>query len=122
MASPEYSTVPVLETNIPFLANSIYAAKLSLSVNPLVFESCPNEALQKEIYTRILYSELSIECFKAIGLHSNEIIGYFVLSRQQPAKESLIDSDNEDSQQAILDGFNSGLLREVMKAITQIAK
>jgi hypothetical protein len=125
MASPEYSIVPVLEADLPFLANLTHAAKLSLSINRLIFENWPNEVLQKEMYSNAVlrgYSEPSLECFKAVDANSNEIIGYFVLARKQPVEEDLIDNGNEASRQATPDGLNRGLYGELITATTKIAK
>ncbi|KAJ5201383.1 uncharacterized protein N7498_006046 [Penicillium cinerascens] len=123
MAAPKYSIASVSEPDLPFLANFIHAAKLSLSINRLIFKDWPNEALQKQMYSEAVqdgYSNPSMECFKAVDVDSNEIVGYFVLARKRPVKESLIDSGSEG--EAIPDGFNLGLFREMTDATIQIAK
>lgn len=125
MAAPKYSIASVSEPDLPFLANFIHAAKLSLSINRLIFKDWPNEALQKQVYSNAVqdgYSNPLMKCFKAVDVDSNEIVGYFVLARKRPVKKSLTDSGSEGVQQAIPDGFNLGLFRELTNATIQIAK
>lgn len=125
MAAPNY-IAPVSESDLPFLASFIHAAKLRLSINRLIFNDWPNDAFQKQMYSDAVqsgYSASSTECFKAVHSDSNEIIGYFVLGRRrQPAEETSIGAGSEDSNNVIPEGLNPGLFREVMDATTQIAK
>lgn len=125
MVAPKYSIASVSEPDLPFLATFINTAKLSLSINRLIFEDWPNEALQKQMYSSAVqdgYSDPSMECFKAVDVDFNEIVGYFVLARKRPVKESPVDSGSEGAQQAIPDGFNLGLFKELNNAIVHIAK
>ncbi|KAJ5120166.1 hypothetical protein N7448_010835 [Penicillium atrosanguineum] len=125
MAAPNYTIAPVLESDLPFLANFLHVAKLSLSINRLIFKDWPNDAVQMQMYTGAVrggFSDPSMESFKAVDSDSDEIIGYFALARKQPVEETSVDAENKDSNQVIPDGLNPGLFEEVVKATDQISK
>ncbi|KAJ5668525.1 uncharacterized protein N7477_007095 [Penicillium maclennaniae] len=68
------------------------------------------------------YADPSMESFKAVDSDSDEIIGYFVLARKQPAKDTSADAEKGESYPVVPDGLNPGLFGEVMNATRQISR
>lgn len=125
MAAPNYTITPVSESDLPFLASFIHTAKLSLSINRLIFNDWPKDATQTQMYTGAVrggYADPSTECFKAVDCNSDEIIGYFVLARKQAVQETPAEAENKYSTPVIPDGLNLGLFGEVMNATKQISQ
>lgn len=127
MPTPKYSIAPVTKPGLPTLADLIHSAKLVLSVNRLIFNNWPNDELQKKtLYKGAIesaYADPAAECFKAVDVDSNEIIGYFVLSRKRPSREQTsAGDDSEHAGRSMPDGLNPGLIGEVSNATAGIAK
>ncbi|KAJ5594053.1 uncharacterized protein N7459_000261 [Penicillium hispanicum] len=126
MTTPDYSIAAVASSDLPTLARFIHDAKLALSINRLIFLDWPNEPVQSRQYTSAVqsgYDDPSIECFKAVDNHSQEIIGYFVLGRKRSVEKTPpIDIKNDDSKADVPEGLNPALLAEVVNATSLIAR
>ncbi|KAJ5965712.1 hypothetical protein N7481_012426 [Penicillium waksmanii] len=125
MAVPNYSILPVVEADLPFLAKFIHASKLRLSINRLLFENWPNETIQMKMYTGAVtsgFKDPATESFKAVDTESNEIIGYFVLARKRPAQDLPEYELGANPDQGTPKGLNPSLFAEVMTASAEIAK
>lgn len=128
MAGPNHTVSRVERSDIPFLAKFIHSAKFSLSINRLLYQPWPNDAVQQKQYTGAVegaFADSSMESFKAIDGDSNAIIGYIVLTKKTATKEDLTalpQSESADNGQNVPEGINPGLLAEVSAANTAISK
>ncbi|OQD69224.1 hypothetical protein PENPOL_c002G07238 [Penicillium polonicum] len=128
MAIPKHSISRVAISDLPFLAKFIHSAKLSLSINRLLYQPWPNDPVQEKQYTGAVegaFADSSMECFKATDGDSNAIIGYIVLARKAATKESLMapaQSESSDNGQNTPEGMNPGVLAEVSAANIAISK
>lgn len=125
MTAPNYSILPVVEADLPFLAKFIHASKLRLSINRLLYEDWPNETVQMRMYTEAVvsgFNDPSTECFKAVDTESNEIVGYFVLARKRPAQKLPEYELGANPYHGTPEGLNPSLFAEVMTASAKIAK
>jgi hypothetical protein len=134
MAGPKHvdriSISRVAISDLFFLAKFIHSAKLSLSINRLLYQPWPNDPVQKKQYTGAVegaFADSSMECFKATNGDSNTIIGYIVLARKTATKEDLMapaQSESSDNGQNVPEpeGMNPGVLAEVSTANIAISK
>lgn len=125
MAPPNYSILPVQETDLDFLANFVHTAKLRLSINRLLFQDWPNDPIQTQMYTAAVrsgFEDPTTQCFKAVDNHSNEIVGYFVLARKRPSQKPPQYEMSESSSQDTPEGLNPLLFAEVMAASAKIER
>jgi len=125
MVASNYSILPVVKADLPFLAEFIHAAKLRLNINRLLFEDWPNDPVQTKMYTdavRSGFEDPATECFKAVDNDSNEIVGYFVLARKRPSQKPLQYETSKISSQGTPEGLNPSLFAEVMAASAKIEK
>ncbi|KAJ5538672.1 hypothetical protein N7494_008151 [Penicillium frequentans] len=119
-----YSIHPVVSSDLPALGKFIHSAKVSLSINRLIFLDWPNEKLQSESYYQAVqsgYANPAARCFKAVDNATEEIIGYIVLGRKKPEESENTDREVE-AEGSIPDGLNPPLLAEVNNATRRIAK
>ena len=128
MAGPKHSISRVASSDLPFLAKFIHSAKLSLSINRLLYQPWPNDPVQEKQYTGAVegaFADSSMECFKATDGDSKAIIGYIVLARKTATKEDLTaptQSDSSDNGQTAPEGMNPDVLAEVSAANIAISK
>ncbi|KAJ5572502.1 hypothetical protein N7450_009486 [Penicillium hetheringtonii] len=125
MAASNYSILPVMEADLPFLAEFIHAAKLRLTINRLLFEDWPNDPVQTKMYTNAVrsgFKDPDTEGFKAVDNNSKEIVGYFVLARKRPSQKPPQYEIREISSQGTPEGLNPLLFAEVMAASAKIEK
>lgn len=130
MPGPKHTISRVDSSDLPFLANFIFSAKLSLSINRLLYQPWPNQAIQHEQYTRAVegaYADSAMECFKATDDDSNAIIGYIVFERKTATKgDSAAPGQSKTSGTTsggnTPKGMNPGVLAEVSAANIDIRK
>lgn len=125
MTPPNYSILPVVEADLPFLANFIHAAKLRLSINRLLFLDWPNGEAQMKMYTAAVISgfeDPATECFKAVDLETNEIIGYLVIARKRPSQEPPEYEISRYSDSNTPEGLNPHVFAQVVTASAEIEK
>jgi hypothetical protein len=128
MAGPNHTVSPVERSGLPFLAKFIHSAKLSLSINHLLYQPWPNDPVQQKQYTGAVegaFADSSMECFKATDGDSNAIISYIVLTRKTATKENSMapsQSESPNTGQNIPEGMNPGVLAEVFAANIAISK
>lgn len=128
MATPKHFISRVAISDLPSLAKFIHSAKLSLSINRLLYQPWPNDPVQEKQYTGAVegaFADSSMECFKATDGDSNAIIGYIVLARKTATKESLMapaQPESSDNGQNAPEGMNPGVLAEVSAANIAISK
>ena len=127
MAGSNYAISRIESSDLPFLARFIHSAKLSLSINRLLYQPWPNDPVQKKQYTGAVqgaFADPSMECFKATDGDSNAIIGYIVLARKTATKEgdSVAPTQSTDNEHNAPEGMNPGVLAEVSAASIAINK
>jgi hypothetical protein len=128
MAGPNHTVSRVERSDLPFLAKFIHSAKLSLSINRLLYQPWPNDPVQQKQYTGAVegaFADSSMECFKAIDGDSNAIIGYIVLTKKTATKEdsmALSQSESANNGRNVPEGMNPGVLAEVSAANIAISK
>lgn len=133
MAASNHIIAPVESSDLPFLARLVHAAKLSLSINRLLYQPWPNEDVQKKQYTGAVeggFADSSMECFKATDSVSNDIVGYIVFTRKQavhmeeeePAPTIASSASEQNNNNKTPKGINAGLLSEISNAAAQLAK
>jgi hypothetical protein len=126
MAGSNHTISPAESSDLPFLAKFIHSAKLSLSINRLLYQPWPNDPVQKQQYRGAVegaFADSSMECFKATDGHSNVIIGYIVLARKMaPKGGSMGPSQSADNGHNVPEGMNPGVLAEVSAANIAISK
>jgi hypothetical protein len=115
-------------SDLPFLAKFIHSAKLSLSINRLLYQPWPNESIQRKQYTGAVegaFADSSMECFKATDAESKEIIGYIVLAKKKAITEEStvpIQPATTESGNKAPEGMNAGVFAEVSGANADISK
>ncbi|PKX98509.1 GNAT family N-acetyltransferase [Aspergillus novofumigatus IBT 16806] len=128
MVGLNYAISPVESSDLLFLAKFIHSAKLSLSINRLLYQPWPNETIQKRQYTGAVegaFADSSMECFKATDGESNAIIGYIVFARKAATKEdpmAPVKAGSPDDGPNAPEGMNPGVLAEVTAANMDISK
>lgn len=126
MAGPTHTISRVEGSDLPFLAKFIHSAKLSLSINRLLYQPWPNNPVQEKQYTAAVEGALadsSMECFKATDGDLNAIIGYIVLARKTATKgDSMAPTQSADNGHNVPEGMNPGLLAEVSAANISISQ
>lgn len=91
MINPNYQISPVESADLPFLVKFIHSAKLSLSINRLLYQPWPSKDVQRNQYAKAVegaFGDSSMESFKATDKESNEIIGYIVLAKKKAFRNS----------------------------------
>ncbi|KAJ6178164.1 hypothetical protein N7519_008625 [Penicillium mononematosum] len=126
MAGPNHTISPVESSDLPFLSKFIHSAKLSLSINRLLYQPWPNHPVQEKQYTGAVegaFADSSMECFKATDVDSNAIIGYIVLARKTATKgDSMAPAQSTDNGHNVPEGMNPDVLAEVSAANIAISK
>ncbi|OJJ96420.1 hypothetical protein ASPACDRAFT_63354 [Aspergillus aculeatus ATCC 16872] len=118
-------------SDLPFLAEFIHSAKLSLSINRLLYQPWPNETVQRKQYTGAVegaFADASMECFKATTEGDlNAIIGYMVLAKKTATKQDPLapvpaKSVPPDNLPSAPEGMNPGVLAEVSAANVEVGR
>ncbi|KAK7413913.1 hypothetical protein QQX98_007180 [Neonectria punicea] len=92
------TVLPVTSSDLLTLAGFLYASKLSLTINRLIYKDWPAEAVQKRNYAKSIetsFNDSSDECLKAVDDVSGEILGFVVLTKKHP-----IDTEDLSSEKA----------------------
>lgn len=128
MINPNYQISPVESADLPFLVKFIHSAKLSLSINRLLYQPWPSKDVQRNQYAKAVegaFGDSSMESFKATDKESNEIIGYIVLEKQTGVQEqptTAFEDAETSPEQKFPKEMNPGLLAEVSRANTKLKK
>lgn len=118
------SILPVVDSDLPMLAEFVHSAKLSLTLNRLLYLDWPNDAAQKPVYRSAVESSFNddtVQCLKAVDEESSELVGYLVLTRKSPVegrKDTEIGSDAEE--QSVPEGMHAGVWSAITNAAVEI--
>jgi len=77
MSTINYSILPLLESDLPTLAQFVQESKLGLTINRLLFKDWPNEAAQRENYSKAMESNFAdpdAERFKVVDNESGLVV------------------------------------------------
>ncbi|KAJ0422004.1 hypothetical protein BJY00DRAFT_311406 [Aspergillus carlsbadensis] len=131
-APPSYKLTPFDASHIPQTAELLLASKLGLTINRLLFNNWPNEAVQRRNYTAVLenLSGSGIEALSVLDERSGDVVGHLSITRKMPVQGmsmSMGASEEEEEDglrkapQDVPDFFNREVLAAVQAAVTELS-
>ncbi|MCJ1439264.1 hypothetical protein MMC27_008656 [Xylographa pallens] len=87
MSTPKHTISPLLATDLPTLAQFLFASQLSQPTNQFLFTNWPNEAAQIALYTAGMeksFADPLVEMYKATDATSGELVATLILTRSRP--------------------------------------
>ncbi|MCJ1378615.1 hypothetical protein MMC17_001714 [Xylographa soralifera] len=87
MSTTKHTISPLVATDLPTLAQFLFASQLPQPTNQFLFTNWPNEAAQIALYTTGMeksFADPHVEMYKATDATSGEIVATLIVTRSRP--------------------------------------
>lgn len=119
-----YTFRPVQSSDAAVLGGILYRSKRALTINRLLFNDWPNEAIQLQNYTSTIegMDDTMADSLSVVDNDSGDVIGLLALTRKKQAPAGESEKKAADASQEEAPGFfNAEVLGAVMAAVDELA-
>ena len=119
-----YTFRPVQSSDAAVLGGILYRSKRALTINRLLFNDWPNEAIQLQNYTSTIegVDDTMADSLSVVDNDSGDVIGLLALTRKKQAPAGESEKKAADASQEETPGFfNAEVLGAVMAAVDELA-
>lgn len=119
-----YTFRPVQSSDAAVLGGILYRSKRALTINRLLFNDWPNEAIQLQNYTSTIegMDDTMADSLSVVDNDSGDVIGLLALTRKKQAPAGESEKKAADASQEETPGFfNAEVLGAVMAAVDELA-
>lgn len=119
-----YTFRPVQSSDAAVLGGILYRSKRALTINRLLFNDWPNEAIQLQNYTSTIegMDDTMADSLSVVDNDSGDVVGLLALTRKKQAPAGESEKKAADASQEETPGFfNVEVLGAVMAAVDELA-